>query len=273
MRTLARVGSALLAAGLLAHTPARAEWFGGVGITSDNIERGVSQSDRKASFNAQLCLRHAAGAYASVGIASVSDAQYVGSDGYKLVPEVGWSFAELGQTKDWHAGLSLRGQFFPGARGPWFGNLPPRLQAQAARATSSNYGTLELGGSIGWKLATLSISRSLTDYLGVSATETGAAGQRVIDSKGTTYLGLDVDWPVNDALTLSAGAGRLRVPNFDGLGYADWRLGLSLKAGGLRWGVQASGSDADGARYRRRSQSSGSNAGDAKLAASVNWSF
>jgi hypothetical protein len=272
MRTLARVGSALLAAGLLTQLPARAEWFGGVGVTSDNIERGVSQSERKGSANATLGLRHAAGAYARLGVASVSDTQYAGSDGYKLAPEVGWAFAELGQAKDWRAGLSLRGQVFPGARGPWFGSLPPRLQAQAAQADSSDYGTLELGGSIGWKLATLSISRSLTDYLGVSATVSGPAGRKVFDSKGTTYLGLDVDWPVSDGLTLSAGAGRLRVPNFDGLGYTDWRLGASLEAWGLQWGVQASGSDADGARYRLRHQSSNS-AGDARLTASVGWSF
>jgi Bacterial protein of unknown function (Gcw_chp) len=270
MRTLARVGSALLAAGLLTHPCARAEWFGGVGLISDNIERGVSQSDRKASVNAQLGLRHAAGAYASLGVASVSDTQYIGSDGYKLVPEIGWSFAELGQTKDWRAGLSLRGQLFPGARGPWFGSLPPRLQAQANR---SDYGTLELGGSLGWKIVTLSLSRSLTDYLGLSATQTGPAGDKVIDSKGTTYVGLDVDWPVNDTFTLSAGAGRLHIPNFDGLSYADWRLGASLQAAGLRWGVQASGSDADGTRYRRRDRSSNSSAGDTRLTASVGWSF
>jgi hypothetical protein len=273
MRTLARVGSALLAAGLLTHLPAHAEWFGGVGITSDNIERGVSQSDRKASVNAQLGLRHAAGAYASLGIASVSDTQYVGSDGYKLMPEIGWSFTELGETKDWRAGVSFRGQVFPGARGTWFGNLPPRLQAQAAQANSSDYGTLELGGSVGWKLITLSISHSLTDYLGISATETGPAGQKVIDSKGTTYIGLDVDWPVSDAITLSAGAGRLKVPNFNGLGYTDWRLGASLKAWSLRWGLQASGSNADGTRYRLRNRSGDSSAGSTALNTSVGWSF
>ena len=108
---------------------------------------------------------------------------------------------------------------------------------------------------------------------GITATEAGSAGQRVIESKGTTYLGLDVDWPLNDALTLSAGAGRLHVPNFDGLSYTDWRLGASLQARGLRWGLQASGSDADGARYRLRNRSDGSSAGDAQLSASVGWSF
>jgi hypothetical protein len=78
-----------------------------------------------------------------------------------------------------------------------------------------------------------------------AASTSRASHQQRLRHARTRWL----DWPVNDALTLSAGAGR------------------------LRWGVQASGSDADGARYRRRSQSSGSNAGDAKLAASVNGSF
>lgn len=273
MHTRARVGGAVLAAGLIVHAPAHAEWFGGVGIASDNIERGVSQSDRQASVNATLGLRHAAGAYAGLGIASVSDAQFIGSDGYKLMPELGWSFADLGQNKDWRAGLFLRGQVFPGARGPWFGSLPPRLQAKAAQANSSDYGTLELGGSIGWKIVTLSLSRSLTDYLGLSATQTGPAGDKVIDSKGTTYVGLDIDWPPNEVLTLSAGVGRLHVPNFDGLGYTDWRLGATMQAAGLRWGLQASGSDADRTRYRLRDRSRNSSAGDTRLAASVGWSF
>jgi Bacterial protein of unknown function (Gcw_chp) len=274
MHTLARVGGAVLAVGLPFYTPAHAEWFGGVGIASDNIERGVSQSDRQASANAQLGLRHAAGAYASLGIASVSDTQFVGSHGYKLAPELGWSFADLGPDKDWRAGVFLRGQVFPGARGPWFGSLPPRLQAQAAQFNRSDYGTLEVGGALGWKIVTLSVSRSLTDYLGLSATQTGPAGERVIDSKGTTYIGLDVDWPLNDRFTMAAGAGRLHVPNFDGLSYSDWRLGASLQAAGLRWGVQASGSDADGTRYRLRNRSSSnSSAGETRLTASVGWSF
>lgn len=112
--------------------------------------------------------------------------------------------------------------------------MPPRLQAQEVQANRSDYGTLEIGGSIGWKLATLSVSRSLADYLGVSATETGPAGQKIIDSKGTTYIGLDIEWPISDTFALAAGVGRLRVPNFDGLGYTDWRVGASWQAVGLR---------------------------------------
>jgi hypothetical protein len=263
------IASALLVAAALTPIAAHAEWFGGVGLSSDHIERGVSQSDRSASVDAHLGVRHRAGAYASLGVATVSDEQFTGSDGYKLVPELGWAFNELGDAKDGRFALSLRGQVFPGARGAWFSQLPPRLQAQAAQLEASDYGTLEANASIGWKVATLSVSHSLTDYLGLSART--AAGQRVVDSKGTTYLALDFDVPVGDTLTLSAGVGRLRVPNFDEFSYTDWRVGATLRAWSLDWGLHATGSNADGLRWRTRDGASTS--GSARLAASVAWSF
>jgi hypothetical protein len=262
-------GAALFAMAAALPCSARAEWFGGVGLTSDHIERAISQSDERASFDAHLGWRHRAGAYAILGVATVSDQQFTGSDGYKLTPEIGWALHALGADKHGRAALSLRGQLFPGARGAWFSTLPPRLQAQAAQLTESDYGTLEANASIGWKAVTLSFSHSLTDYLGLSART--AAGQRVVDSKGTTYLALDVDLPVGDSLTLSAGAGRLRVPNFDGFSYTDWRIGASLRAGSLDWGLRATGSNADPLRWRARDGESTS--GSTRLAASVGWSF
>jgi hypothetical protein len=263
------IAGALLASATLLPANAHAEWFGGAGLSSDYVERGVSQSDRSASFDAHLGWRHRAGAYASLGVATVSDQQFIRSDGYKLMPELGWALNELGETKDGRFSLSLRGQVFPGARGAWFSQLPPRLQAQAAQLDDSDYGTLEINASFGWKVATLSVSHALTDYLGLSART--AAGQRVVDSKGTTYLALDFDVPVGDTLTLSAGAGRLRVPNFDGFSYTDWRIGASLRAWSLDWGLRATGSNADPLRWRARDGDSTS--GSTRLAASVAWSF
>jgi uncharacterized protein (TIGR02001 family) len=243
---------ALCVVGLAACSAAQADWSGAVNLTSDNIERGVSQSDRKPTLIANLIWRVPAGVYANLGASGVSKEQYVGSDGYKLMPEIGWA-GEFSQNADWHAGASLRGQYFPGARGPWFGSLPAPLQNRMQQSTPSNYGTLEIGGSLGWKMATFSVTRSLTDYLGLAATETGPRGDRVIQSKGTMYVGLDVDWPLNDIVSLNAGLGRLNVPNFDELGYTDWRVGVTARALGLRWGLQASGSNAGTANYRLRS--------------------
>lgn len=265
---------ALFVAGLLASTVARADWSAAVGLSSDNIERGVSQSDRSPTLSANLAWRQAAGVYASVGASGVSREQYVGSDGYRLMPELGWS-TEFGQALDGRAGVFLRGQYFPGARGAWFGSLPPTAQNRVLRSSESNYGTLEVGGSLGWKLLTVSVTRSLTDYLGLAATETGPLGDRVIRSKGTVYVGLDIDWPLNDSVSLNAGLGRLNVPNFEALNYSDWRAGVSARAWGLRWGLQASGSDANGANYRLRSRRAEGGSGEANkaLVASVAWVF
>ncbi len=264
------IGRALFVASLVASAEAQAEWSGAVGLTSDNIERGVSQSDRGPTVSANLAWRHATGVYASLGASGVSREQYVGSDGYKLMPELGWS-TEFGQPVDGRAGVFLRGQCFPGARGAWFGSLPPAAQNRVLQSSESNYGTLEIGGSLGWKLFTLSVTRSLTDYLGLAATETGPLGDRIVQSKGTVYVGLDFDWPLNDSVSFNAGLGRLNVPNFEALDYTDWRAGVSARAWGFRWGLQASGSNANGANYRLRSRGAdgGTGAADKALVATV----
>ena len=270
----ARFGRAVFLAALWASPVARAEWSGAAGLTSDNIERGVSQSDRRPTFTASLAWRHATGMYASLGASGVSRAQYAGGDGYKLAPELGWSGA-FGQADDWHAGTFLRGQYYPGAHGPWFGTLPTAVQNRAQQAKESNYGTAELGGSLGWRISTLSVTRSFTNYQGLSAAGTGPVGDQGIQSKGTVYVGLDLDWPVTDCLSLNVGAGHLNVPNFEDLGYSDWRAGVSVRGFGLRWGLQASGSNASGAKYRVRSRGAGGGSGAAEkaLVASVAWIF
>lgn len=239
---------------------AQAQGFGGLRLDSDRVERGVSTSERRPSAGAHLGWRHASsGISASLGVASLSDEVYVGSDGYTLRPELAWDLA-FGSEQAWRAGLALRGQYFPGAWGAWSGSLPPTAQGRLQRAAESDYGTLELAATLGWRYATLTVARSLTDYLGLASTETGPTGTRVIESKGTTYVGLDLEWPLTQTLALRAGAGQLRVPNFEALDYSDWRLGLALQALGLEWGLQASGSNAAAAWQPRRR--AGSSSGD-----------
>jgi hypothetical protein len=252
---------------LAAAAAPRAEVFGHVTLASDNIERGVSQSDRRPSLSALLGARHgASGLYAQLGAASVSDRQYLGSDGYQLRPELGWAR----EADKWRFGLALNAQLFPGARGPWLGSLPERLQPRALTLQTSDYSTVEARAMLGWKFATLSVSRSLTDYLGLSATETGPLGTRVIESKGSTYVTLDLAWPITERTTLSAAVGRLSVPNFEGLSSTDWRLGASTLAWGLSWALEASAGQ-DGASAWRPASRSGESS--ARVQASVGWSF
>ena len=254
--------------------PAHADVFGHVELASDRVERGVSQSDHQGSLSVGLGYAHRSGVQISLAATTVSDTQFEGSAGYKLEPELAWNgdFAS-----DWHAGIALRGQIFPGAHGSWYGNLPPRVQARTVQAQSSNYGTAEFGLSLGWKWFTLSWTRSLTDYLGASAVETdgtgSAARQTLLESTGTQYIALDAVWPVTGTLKLSAGVGRLHVPNFDTLGYTDWRLGATLDYVGLRCGLQASGSNASAETYRNARRSDDKSSATTTVTASVGWHF
>ena len=269
----------VIALSLLGWAPmAQAEWFGNLQLASDRIERGLSQSERNPSASALLGFRHRSSlglASVSLGAATVSDEQFVGSSGYKLMPELAWS-SRWGTDDAGHLGLALRGQLFPGARGPWFGNLPAAAQGRLQRAQVSDYSTAEIGASLGWHWVTLSLTRSLTDYQGLSSTETGPLGTRVIESSGTTYVSLDIEWPLAEGWTVCAGAGQLRVPNFESLGYTDWRLGVSARAWGLLWGLQASGSNAIDTGWQVRNQSGsarGSRSNGQAVVATLAWLF
>jgi hypothetical protein len=255
-------------AGLLAvlvlAAPARAEWFGDVSLTSERVERGQSVSEGKPSLGATLGWRHEpSGAYASFGLATVSDDRFVGSSGYQVMPSLGWAL----DAKPWRAGLWLSHTAYPGANGPWYGEQPPQLQARNLSPRNTDYATTELGASIGWRVLTLTWVRALSDYQGLAFA--GPAGRASFNSKGTTYVGLDLTVPFAERWMLQAGAGLLTVPDADELNYTDWRLGLSLDAAGLRWGVRVSGSDA-AAQWRSRTARSSDST---RLAAQVTWSF
>lgn len=262
---LGLVASSLLAA------PARADWFGQIEVSSDQVERGVSQSDRSGALSVSAGWSHPAGAHASLGVATVSDKLYANSAGYKLMPELGWN-AALGA--DWRAGVLLRGQVFPGARGSWYGRLS---SSRDVEPSESDYGTAEAGFSLGWRVVTLGWSHSLTSYQGIGGTEASEDGQAprrsARDSSGTRYLSLDVDWPVTAQLSVSAGAGRLSVAHFDELDYTDWRIGVTWDTGAWLWGLRASGTNADRAAYRPIGREDAQESTSRTMTASLAWAF
>ena len=94
-----------VAAGWLAATtlPAYADVFGQVDFASDRVERGVSQSDHRASLSVGLGYAHRSGVKVSLAATTVSDTQFEGSSGYKLTPELAWDGEP---APDWHAGVA-----------------------------------------------------------------------------------------------------------------------------------------------------------------------
>ena len=141
--------------------PAQAEWYGDVSLATERVERGQSVSEGEPSAAATLGWRFgSSGLTASLGLATVSDERFVGSDGYQLQPTLGWAWAQ----DKWRAGAWLSHTAYPGAEGPWFGALPPRLQALGLQPKTTDYGTTEAALQVGWSALTLTWARALSDY-------------------------------------------------------------------------------------------------------------
>jgi hypothetical protein len=262
MRTICRTALALAGAASLA-LPVHAQWYGDVSLATERVERGQSVSEGRPSAAATLGWRSGgSGLYASLGMATVSDERFAGSDGYQLQPTLGW-----GWTRDkWRAGAWLSHTAYPGAEGPWFGVLPPRLQALGLQPKTTDYGTTEAALQVGWSAFTLTWARALSDYQGLAFSSPRGAPSS--GSRGTTYLALDIALPVGERVMLGAGAGRLTVPDVDSLDYTDWRVSAAINAAGLRWALRIGGSDAS-VDWRSRSRSGDST----QVTASATWSF
>ncbi|MBC7161880.1 MAG: hypothetical protein H5U26_07220 [Immundisolibacter sp.] len=92
--------TSLAAAGLLAATGAAADITGNVGLTSDYVFRGISQTDEKPAIQGGLDYAHSSGAYAGVWASNVDfndgdEAQieidmYAGMTG--KIDDLGWKF-------------------------------------------------------------------------------------------------------------------------------------------------------------------------------------
>jgi len=250
---------------------------GSVGVASDYRERGVSQSTTDPSAYASVEVAHRVGAYARLGIASVSDTQYTGGSGIELTPAFGWRFRP---ADDWGLDLGFNGNVYPGASGAreaQLANLPPAV-ANRIRAASANqsFDTVQASAAVSYRGLEFRASHALTDYFGASydtSTRLGQVQNKAADSKGTTYLELNYDHPFAEHWQWSAHVGRLHVPNIDALDYTDWKLGASVDAWGLNWSLAYSATNAQTVMYRVLHGTREVDLSSSTVLAAVDWKF
>lgn len=175
---------------------------GNLGVFSNYIFRGVTQTSENAALQGGFDYAHKSGAYAGVWGSNVSwlndSTAYTGSSleldmygGYK---------GTIGKTD---FGYDVGGiyYYYPGDKNT---------------ALSAN--TTEVYGALTWQWLTAKLSYALTDYFGTP------------DSSGTYYADLSASYPVGKSgVTLLAHVGSLKVTG-TGNGiydYTDWKLGAS----------------------------------------------
>ena len=226
------------AAPAAAPAPPEPDWTftGNLGLYSQYIFRGISQTNEKPAVQGGFDLGHKSGFYVGTWASNVS---WLEDFGLYNRSSLEWDFyggfkQNFGDS-DWFWDVGTLYYYYPGKKNPG--------------VYSAN--TWELYGAIGWKWITFKGSYSLQDYFGLRPD-----GQK---SDGTYYLELNGAYPFADTgFALVGHFGALRVrhdpagPN--SLNYEDWRAGVTYTVPegvlkGVEFGAYYSGNNAESAPY------------------------
>lgn len=216
-----------------AAAPASPHTFtGNVAVVSDYRFRGISQTYLAPAIQGGFDYSHSSGFYVGNWNSSVSGNSYNNGAGVEMDFYGGWK----GSWGDW--GLDVGGLYY---------YYPEAYYTSGVANGRSKYNNFELyiGGS--WKWLSAKYSYATTDYFGLNGTaingfaqgvdKSNAAvpgvttGSRTSDSKGSSYFEINAAYEVAPKWTVSGHVGALRVKNWGGFNYTDWKLGVTYDAG------------------------------------------
>ncbi len=244
--TVAAVALAGLFAGsALAQTPAPAaapapaapapepDWTftGNLGLFSQYVFRGISQTNEKPAIQGGFDLGHKSGFYVGTWASNIS---WLSDGNPDVSASMEWDF--YGGYK-W----SLPAEFTLalGALYYWYPGTYP------SGCTKPN--TTELYAALTWKWITGKYSYAVSNTFGFP------------DSRGSDYWELNASYDivdkVNDAIgkvTVFGHLGKQKFKNAGFYDYGDWKVGISTEVYGLTVGVFGTGTDAEPAAYPNR---------------------
>lgn len=181
-----------------------------VGIFSQYIFRGISQTAGKPALQGGFDYAHSSGFYLGTWASNIS---WLEDFGLYTRSSLEWDFyggykANFPGSEDWGYDIGTLYYYYPGSRNPGVVNAD----------------TWEIYGAINWKWLGVKASYNLQDYFGAQPT-----GQK---TNGTWYFDAYANYPIGETgVTVLAHYGYLNVRN-DGsgnskVGYQDWKLGAS----------------------------------------------
>jgi uncharacterized protein (TIGR02001 family) len=209
---------AALAAAAAAPTPEHT-FTGNVGLVTDYVFRGISQSHGKPAIQGGFDYAHASGLYAGIwgsSIAWVSDAQNTSVPveidvygGYKN------TFAD-----DFNYDVGVITYNYPGSK-------------DVRDNGSAKADTVEVYGALGWKFLTAKYSHAVSSHF--VGWYGGNAGE-FKDTRGSDYLELNAAYDLGEGWGISGHIGHQKVKNFVKNGdtdasYSDWKIGVTKDVG------------------------------------------
>jgi uncharacterized protein (TIGR02001 family) len=202
-----------------------------VGLVSNYLYRGISQSGKKPAIQGGFDYARTSGLYVGVWGSSISwltdNAAATGATSSQVEVDTYFGLKNSFAT-DYSYDVGFLRYNYPA-------NYAAILPAGAAKADTN-----EIYGLIGWKWLTAKYSYSLGDTFGTA------------NAKGTDYIDVSANYPVSDTgVTLGAHYGKqnFKGNNNSGLTYSDYKLSVSKEFSGYALGLAYSSTNANKALY------------------------
>jgi uncharacterized protein (TIGR02001 family) len=175
---------------------------GNVGIFSNYIFRGVSQTSEKPAVQGGFDYAHASGFYAGTWGSNVSWlSDFTAYTGSSVELDVYGGYKSTIGKSDFGFDVGAIYYYYPGDKN-----------------TSLSADTAEVYGALSWKWVTAKISYVTGDYFGIA------------DADGTMYFDVSASYPIGKSgVTLLAHVGSLKMSGTgnDVLDYTDWKVGAT----------------------------------------------
>lgn len=193
-----------------------------VGVVSDYLFRGISQSHGKPALQGGVDYAHSSGLYAGVWgstINWVTDAQD------KSVPveiDVYGGYKNAFAGGDWNYDVGVITYNYPGTK-----------EVGANRSAKAN--TTEVYGAIGYKWLSAKYSYTTSSHF-VGWYGGDAAAGDFKNTRGSDYLEVNANYDLGDGWAVLGHVGHQRVKNYQQVGennasYSDWKVGVTKDIG------------------------------------------
>lgn len=200
---------------------------GNAAVVSDYRYRGISQTRFGPALQVGADLVHGSGAYAGAWATNIKWIKDFGVDGGIELDLYGGYKTEIAKDISVDVG-ALRYQY----GGNKLGSVKGYTDAN----------TTELYAALSYGVATLKLSRAMTDLFG----NLGPKGQ---SSKGSTYIDLSATLDVGAGISFTPHLGRQNVENVPDASYTDYSFTLNKEYSGVVFGLSLVGTDASESFY------------------------
>lgn len=225
--------SAFAAPAMAEETPVHS-FTANVGVVSDYVFRGISQSQHHPALQGGVDYAHQSGLYAGFWASTVNwtDRTDVTIQKNNHI-ETDWYGGFKNTIGDFGYDVGVIRYYYPGSFNP----------NQIDGLTTANTTEVYIGGS--WKFISLKYSQAVSNnFMGFGAADATTR------SKGSNYTDLTVTYPVDETLNVIAHIGRQNIENTVATGlpasYTDWKLGVTKDFGFGVLGVAYTDTNAKG---------------------------